>query len=238
MRSRSTRATRTRTSIRDARTLHAGITGRRRRFSSARKLEITSNSALARRDLRVRGRVPRTGGQIRRRCVRLSEGARGKSGQPDGARRRHAAVRIHASLDHRTGTGRGSRSARAERGRTRFRQPARDHQIPSAPNPHRLRQHTEHDAGTRNRISCDDAAAAVIETSTPGIGEIRSSTVANQDDIHRAYGGIVPELASRNHVVTIAPVIERALAPDAGSPTSRESQSRAAPAWSARCWSA
>ena len=58
--------------------------------------------------------------------------------------------------------------------------------------------------------SCDDAASAVIETTAPGIAEIRSSTVANQDDIHRAYGGIVPELASRNHVVTIAPVIERA----------------------------
>ena len=59
--------------------------------------------------------------------------------------------------------------------------------------------------------SCDDAAAAVIETSAPGIATVRSSTVANQDDIHRAYGGIVPELASRNHVVTIVPVIERAL---------------------------
>ena len=59
--------------------------------------------------------------------------------------------------------------------------------------------------------SCDDAAAAVIETSAPGIATVRSSTVANQDDIHRAYGGIVPELASRNHVVTISPVIERAL---------------------------
>jgi N6-L-threonylcarbamoyladenine synthase len=59
--------------------------------------------------------------------------------------------------------------------------------------------------------SCDDAAAAVIEASAPGIAEVRSSTVANQDDIHRAYGGIVPELASRNHVVTIVPVIERAL---------------------------
>ena len=59
--------------------------------------------------------------------------------------------------------------------------------------------------------SCDDAAAAVIETTAPGIADVRSSTVANQDDIHRAYGGIVPELASRNHVVTIAPVIERAL---------------------------
>ncbi len=60
--------------------------------------------------------------------------------------------------------------------------------------------------------SCDDAAAAVIETDRPGIAAVRSSTVANQDDIHRAYGGIVPELASRNHVVTIMPVIERALA--------------------------
>ena len=59
--------------------------------------------------------------------------------------------------------------------------------------------------------SCDDAAAAVIETAAPGIADVRSSTVANQDDIHRAYGGIVPELASRNHVVTIAPVIERTL---------------------------
>jgi N6-L-threonylcarbamoyladenine synthase len=59
--------------------------------------------------------------------------------------------------------------------------------------------------------SCDDAAAAVIETAAPGIADVRSSTVANQDDIHRAYGGIVPELASRNHVITIAPVVERAL---------------------------
>jgi N6-L-threonylcarbamoyladenine synthase len=59
--------------------------------------------------------------------------------------------------------------------------------------------------------SCDDAAAAIIETTRPGVAAIRSSTVANQDDIHRVYGGIVPELASRNHVVTLLPVIERAL---------------------------
>src|SRR3984885_7069394 len=60
--------------------------------------------------------------------------------------------------------------------------------------------------------SCDDAAAAVIETDRPGVVTVRASAVANQDDIHRAYGGIVPELASRNHVITIMPVIERALA--------------------------
>ena len=52
---------------------------------------------VARRDLRVRGRVPRAGGQVRRCGRGLSEGARGKSGQPDGARRRHAAVRVHAA---------------------------------------------------------------------------------------------------------------------------------------------
>ncbi|HYB90891.1 MAG TPA: tRNA (adenosine(37)-N6)-threonylcarbamoyltransferase complex transferase subunit TsaD [Candidatus Binataceae bacterium] len=60
--------------------------------------------------------------------------------------------------------------------------------------------------------SCDDAAASVIETTRPGRANVRSSAVANQDDIHRAYGGIVPELASRNHVVSILPVIDRALA--------------------------
>ncbi len=59
--------------------------------------------------------------------------------------------------------------------------------------------------------SCDDAAAAVIKTALPGRARVLSSAVANQDDIHRAYGGIVPELASRNHVITILPVIERAL---------------------------
>jgi N6-L-threonylcarbamoyladenine synthase len=60
--------------------------------------------------------------------------------------------------------------------------------------------------------SCDDAAAAVFETDRAGTGMVRSSAVANQDDIHRVYGGIVPELASRNHVVTMMPIIERATA--------------------------
>jgi tRNA N6-adenosine threonylcarbamoyltransferase len=59
--------------------------------------------------------------------------------------------------------------------------------------------------------SCDDAAAAIIETDRPGRAVVRGSTVANQDDIHRTYGGIVPELASRNHVITIQPVTERAM---------------------------
>ncbi len=60
--------------------------------------------------------------------------------------------------------------------------------------------------------SCDDAAASVIETDRPGEAIVRSNVVANQDEIHRRYGGVVPELASRNHVVTILPVVEQALA--------------------------
>lgn len=59
--------------------------------------------------------------------------------------------------------------------------------------------------------SCDDAAAAVLDTERPGFASVLASTVANQDAIHRAYGGIVPELASRNHVLTILPAIELAL---------------------------
>ena len=60
--------------------------------------------------------------------------------------------------------------------------------------------------------SCDDAAAAVVETERPGFAIVRANAVANQDDIHRPYGGIVPELASRNHVLTIDPVVQRTLA--------------------------
>src|ERR1700757_2219606 len=60
--------------------------------------------------------------------------------------------------------------------------------------------------------SCDDAAGAVIETERAGFAIVRASAVANQDDIHRPYGGVVPELASRNHVLTIDPVVRRTLA--------------------------
>jgi N6-L-threonylcarbamoyladenine synthase len=55
--------------------------------------------------------------------------------------------------------------------------------------------------------SCDDTAAAVLDASG-----VRSSIVASQDLVHSPYGGVVPELASRRHVLDIVPVIERALA--------------------------
>ena len=55
--------------------------------------------------------------------------------------------------------------------------------------------------------SCDETAAAVVDD-----GEIvLSDPIASQIDVHRKYGGVVPELASRNHVVDIVPVVETAL---------------------------
>ena len=61
--------------------------------------------------------------------------------------------------------------------------------------------------------SCDETAAAVIaETSDPRKPwEIRSSIVASQTTIHREWGGVVPELASRQHVRDICGVVEAAL---------------------------
>ena len=61
--------------------------------------------------------------------------------------------------------------------------------------------------------SCDETAAAVVsETGDPARPwRIRSNTVASQVDIHREWGGIVPELASRQHLRDICGVVERAL---------------------------
>jgi N6-L-threonylcarbamoyladenine synthase len=55
--------------------------------------------------------------------------------------------------------------------------------------------------------SCDETAAAVVEDGV----NILSSVISSQIDIHRRYGGIVPEVASRQHLITILPVIESCL---------------------------
>ncbi len=54
--------------------------------------------------------------------------------------------------------------------------------------------------------SCDETAAAVIEK-----GKVLSSVISSQIDIHKKYGGVVPELASRAHVENIDGVINKAL---------------------------
>ena len=56
--------------------------------------------------------------------------------------------------------------------------------------------------------SCDETAAAVLRDGR----ELLSNVINSQVDIHGRYGGVVPELASRNHVRNIGPVVDEALA--------------------------
>ena len=53
--------------------------------------------------------------------------------------------------------------------------------------------------------SCDDTSAAVLRGTT-----VLSNIIANQD-VHRQYGGVIPELASRAHQQNIIPVVDAAL---------------------------
>ncbi|MGE3273619.1 MAG: tRNA (adenosine(37)-N6)-threonylcarbamoyltransferase complex transferase subunit TsaD [Vicinamibacterales bacterium] len=66
--------------------------------------------------------------------------------------------------------------------------------------------------------SCDETAAAVVETTGDATRpwRVASSVVASQIDVHREWGGVVPELASRQHVRDICGVVERTLS-DAGT---------------------
>jgi N6-L-threonylcarbamoyladenine synthase len=56
--------------------------------------------------------------------------------------------------------------------------------------------------------SCDETAAAVVEDGD----KILSNQIASQVEIHARYGGIVPEVASRQHILSIIPIIEQAMA--------------------------
>lgn len=60
--------------------------------------------------------------------------------------------------------------------------------------------------------SCDETAAAVVARDAEGRGAILSNIVRTQIDEHAAYGGVVPELAARSHVVHLDAIIRRAMA--------------------------
>lgn len=55
--------------------------------------------------------------------------------------------------------------------------------------------------------SCDDTSVAVVRAD----GEVLQLASANQDLVHRPFGGIVPEIASRNHTMTLLPLLEQTL---------------------------
>jgi N6-L-threonylcarbamoyladenine synthase len=55
--------------------------------------------------------------------------------------------------------------------------------------------------------SCDDTAAAVLQDGST----ILANVVSSQDQVHRPYGGVVPELASRQHIRNIVPIVDDTL---------------------------
>jgi N6-L-threonylcarbamoyladenine synthase len=64
--------------------------------------------------------------------------------------------------------------------------------------------------------SCDETAAAVVEDGRRALSDV----VATQIELHRKWGGVVPELASRNHVMQVLPVVDEALAKAGVEPAS------------------
>ena len=59
--------------------------------------------------------------------------------------------------------------------------------------------------------SCDETAAAVIKEKSDGTGEILSNIVSSQIDVHKEFGGVVPELAARAHVEKIELIVKKAI---------------------------
>ncbi|HEY4181049.1 MAG TPA: tRNA (adenosine(37)-N6)-threonylcarbamoyltransferase complex transferase subunit TsaD [Kofleriaceae bacterium] len=55
--------------------------------------------------------------------------------------------------------------------------------------------------------SCDETAAAIVEDGT----RVLSDVVASQNEVHERYGGVVPELAARAHILNVIPVVKAAL---------------------------
>ena len=55
--------------------------------------------------------------------------------------------------------------------------------------------------------SCDETAAAVVKNGR----EVLSNVISSQIQIHEKFGGVVPEIASRNHVEAISNVVKKAL---------------------------
>ncbi|WP_424989567.1 tRNA (adenosine(37)-N6)-threonylcarbamoyltransferase complex transferase subunit TsaD [Fluviibacterium sp. S390] len=59
--------------------------------------------------------------------------------------------------------------------------------------------------------SCDDTGAAVVRADAEGRGQILSNVVIGQDELHAAFGGVVPEIAARAHAEKIDVAVEQAL---------------------------
>ena len=59
--------------------------------------------------------------------------------------------------------------------------------------------------------SCDETAAAVLEESSKNTPNLLSNIVSSQEEVHRKFGGVVPELAARSHIDKIDLIVNAAL---------------------------
>lgn len=59
--------------------------------------------------------------------------------------------------------------------------------------------------------SCDETGVALVEADAHGIPRLRGQALYSQVDMHRAYGGVVPELASRDHIRRVLPLTRQVL---------------------------
>jgi N6-L-threonylcarbamoyladenine synthase len=60
--------------------------------------------------------------------------------------------------------------------------------------------------------SCDETGVALVESAGTGVPVLRAHALHSQVDMHQAYGGVVPELASRDHIRRVLPLAEQVLA--------------------------
>ena len=59
--------------------------------------------------------------------------------------------------------------------------------------------------------SCDETAASIVRETSNGTGEILSNIVSSQNEEHKEFGGVVPEIAARAHVEKIEFIIKKAI---------------------------
>ncbi len=60
--------------------------------------------------------------------------------------------------------------------------------------------------------SCDETGVALVETAAAGVPQLRGHALHSQIVMHQAYGGVVPELASRDHIRRILPLTQEVMA--------------------------
>ena len=88
--------------------------------------------------------------------------------------------------------------------------------------------------------SCDETGVALVEAGAGGVPRCCAHALHSQIDMHQAYGGVVPELASRDHIRRVLPLAQAGAARGRrGAGGRRRGRLHArARAWPARCWSA